>query len=154
VHGTVDIVATLRFIPSVEIAGFTLEEELEVDFPLTEDVVIDFPPEQMDFPAPIEPEPETTGGTTGDDSGTSAGPTTDSDSAGDSDPGDSGTTGAPDPTAGPDETTGAVETEGDTDSAGVADEGCGCSAERTRGGGAAAWSLLALLALGAGRRRR
>jgi MYXO-CTERM domain-containing protein len=56
------------------------------------------------------------------------------------------------PTSGPD---GGTETDTDNDSVGAVpeDDGCNCSTQGTRGGGRA-WSFLALLGLGALRRRR
>ncbi|MCB9753163.1 MAG: MYXO-CTERM sorting domain-containing protein [Myxococcales bacterium] len=150
VHGMVDVGATLRFIPTVEIQGLELAESLEVPFPLNEGVALAFAPEQMDFAGPPEPpEPETTG--TPDPT---AGPETDSDTGTDGDTlgtstGDDSTTST---TEGPvDETTG--DSAGASGTDGSEDEGCGCSADGDDRG-AAGFALLGLALLGLRRRRR
>ncbi len=151
VHGEVDIAATLTFIPSIEIQGLTLDEELAVDFPLNEGVAIAFEPAQMDFAGPPEPpEPETTGSPEPE---TTEGPDSDSDGSTDGDPTVDPTTGTTgDASAGP-ETTGDPMGDSGTDSDGVEDEGCGCSADEGDRG-AAGFALLGLALLGLRRRRR
>ncbi|MCA9688826.1 MAG: hypothetical protein KC636_04405, partial [Myxococcales bacterium] len=160
VHGDVGVVATLRFIPTAEWGGFSLSEELEVPFPISEGTLVDFEPEQMDFPAPAAPDPtdtdtDTDGATTDDsttDDATTDAPTTDdsssaSDSSSDAttdDSTDGGTTAGPGTTSDPD-------TDSSTGGADE-DEGCGCSAS---GGSAPVGVGLASLGLlGLTRRRR